>query len=395
MSAMSSQGRLFRREGDPATLRRPYVPVLLTKQGERIGLEHLDRGVRDAITPWLRIVPPELRRTGADATPPDEIRRLAKLLGDQVAYLDAVGAPRRDRGAATLGAMYMRDLYEAADAADMAYVPVYPYGRNDLASTVASHASPTLGASVLLHAASAMAWGGGRLRDRLRDEARLLGVEARFLDVLVDLGYLAEGADDPSSTIWLMREVAAAVPWRTLILAGTSIPDSVARQVPDSSLNGIERRELNLFAAVQAAIGERIRFADYGVQHSVPPTPSPVPKMRASIRYTSGAFTLVSRGGTPLGEIARDDRPAEYREVAARLVAHPPFAAGCCWGDQFIEELADGRRVARAQHAMRAVATCHHVTVVAAERADTHAAGTAGRKHDTSLVTAPAVLRTR
>lgn len=369
MSVVSSQPRLFRREGDPSTLRRPYVPILLAKQGERIGFGHVDPAVRDLMTPYLRIVPPELRRKDADAAPPEEIGRLARLLGDQVAYLDAVGAPRRDRRAAPLGAAYVRDIYEAAEAADMAYMPVYPYGHPDLASTVGSFVSDVLGAAFLLRNEAAVNWGGGRLRDQLRGEVRSLGIEPGRLDVVVDLGYLADGADHPASAIWLVREVAAAVPWRTLILAGTSIPDSVAREIPDGSLNGIERRENALFASVQAAVNEPLRFADYGIQHPVPPTPNPVPQMRASIRYTAGPFTYVSRGGRPLGEIPSDDRPSEYREVAARLRDHPQFAAGaCCWADQFIEELADGRRVARGQHSMRAVATCHHLTVVAAER---------------------------
>jgi hypothetical protein len=330
---------------------------------------HLDPAVRDRITPYLRIVPPELRSKDADAAPPEEIGRFARLLGDQAAYLDAVGAPRRDRRAAPLGAAYMRDIYEAAEAADMAYAPVYPFGRPDLGTTVAAFASEVLGAAFLLRAEGALTWGGGRLRDRIRDEVRSLGIEPGRLDAVVDLGYLADGADDPTSTIWLVREVTASAPWRTVILAGTSIPDSVAREIPDDSLNGIERREQTLFAAVQAAVGEPLRFADYGIQHPVPPTPNPVPQMRASIRYTAGHFTFVSRGGRPLGEIATEDRPLEYREVAVRLREHPQFAVGaCCWADPFIEELADGRRIARAQHSMRAIATCHHITVVAAER---------------------------
>lgn len=390
MSVVSSQQRLFRREGDPSSMRRPYVPILLAKQGERIGLGRLDPTVRDLITPYLRIVPPELRRKDADVAPPEEIGRLARVLGDRAAYLDAVGAPRRDRRAAPLGATYVRDMYEAADAADMAYAPVYPFGRPDLGSTIAAFASEVLGAAFLLQAEAAVTWGGGRLRDRLRDEVRALDIEPGRLDVVVDLGYLADGADDPTSTIWLVREVAAAVPWRSLVLAGTSIPDSVAREIPNDSLNGIERREQTLFAAVQAAVPEPLRFADYAIQHPVPPTPNPVPQMRASIRYTSGPFTYVSRGGRPLGEIPSDDRPSEYREVAARLRDHPQFAAGaCCWADQFIEELADGRRIARAQHSMRAVATSHHITVVAAERSASPLPARPARRRESVLSPVP------
>ena len=80
---------------------------------------------------------------------------------------------------------------------------------------------------------------------------------------------------------------------------------------------------------------------------------------------------LVSRGGTPIGELAADDVPAEYREIATRLRLHASFVGSdCCWGDRYIAELSDGRRIARRQHEMRAVATCHHLTVVALERAE-------------------------
>lgn len=187
---------------------------------------------------------------------------------------------------------------------------------------------------------------------------------------VADLRYIPPDTAGIASTAWFVRQLAAAAPWRSIVLAGTSVPDSVAEEVPDDSLNGIERRERALFDAVQARVDVRLRFGDYTVQHPVPPTPAPVPKMRASIRYTIGDFIYVSRGGRPLGELERDEVPLEYREIAKRLKDHPPFiGSACCWGDRFVENLADGRQVARGQHQMRAVATCHHLTVVALERA--------------------------
>ena len=93
MVSVSSQLGMFRRDGDPASIARPYVPMLLAKRGERVALEQISDETRDLITPFIRIVPPELRRHDEDDPPPAEIARLAKVNGDRVVYLDAVGGP--------------------------------------------------------------------------------------------------------------------------------------------------------------------------------------------------------------------------------------------------------------------------------------------------------------
>jgi len=366
---MSSQLRMFRLDGDPATIGHPYVPILLAKQGERMALEQMPAQVWDSITPCIRIVPPELRdRTEADP-PPTEIGRLARAAGDHVVYLDPVGVPRRRRRIAALGVPYARRVYEAAIACDLAFAPVYPFHRRDLAEVTVAFTSDSLGAVVLVRKGDAISWGTSRLDLELREEVRSLSVEPARLDVIIDLGYISADANDADSVVWLVRQVANAAPWRSLVLAGTSIPDSLSAEIPDDSLNAIERRERGLFDAVQARVDLPLRYGDYAVQHPVPPASGPVPKMRASIRYTAGDFTFVSRGGQPIGEMLRDQVPAEYQRLATRLLRHPTFDhSGCCWGDRFIEELASGARIARRQHMMRAVATCHHLAVVARER---------------------------
>ena len=370
MGTMSSQLGMFRRPGDPETITHPYVPILLAKRGERVALEQIATSTMNALTPMVRVVPPELRRRDEDDPPPAEIARLATTMGERLVYLDAVGSPRRSSRIAPLSVPYMRQIYESAIASSLAFAPVYPFRRPDLGETVRTYAPDPVGAGILVSRDSAITWGADRLDLELRDEVHALGIDPGRLDVIVDLGYIPAGAADISTTSWFVRQVVGAAPWRSVVLAGTSVPDSVAEEVPDDSLSGIERRERALFDAVQRAIGGRLRFGDYTVQHPVPPTPAPVPKMRASIRYTSGDFMYVSRGGRPLGELARDEIPDEYREIASRLRSHPMFVGQvCCWGDEFVEELSDGRRLARGQHWMRAMATCHHLTVVAAERA--------------------------
>jgi hypothetical protein len=370
MINMSSQLRMFRREGETAAITHPYVPILLGKRGERQGLERIAADVWGRITPFIRVVPPELRGRREDEPPPAEIRMLARVTGDHPIYLDAAGSPRRARRVRPLGDGYVREIYQSAVDADMAFAPVYPFRRRDLADTVRNFASQALGAAVVLAIGADLSWGAGRLDHELKEEVRDLGIDPTTLDLIVDLRYLAPGGFGTESVLWLMRQATAAAPWRSVVVAGTSVPDSVSEEVPEDSINAIERRELKLFAELEASSSVSLRFGDYGVQHPVPPTPAPVPRMRGSMRYTAGDFIYVSRGGRPIGEMGRDEVPEEYREIAARLRSHPPFAGSqCCWGDTFVEDLADGRRLARGQHNMRALGTCHHITVVAREHA--------------------------
>jgi hypothetical protein len=370
---------MFHRTGDPSALQAAYVPILLAKRGERLGLEMLSPETRVGVTPFVRIVPPELRREDEADPPPREIARLAAVVGDRPIYLDAVGSPRRNRRPAPLGLDYARRIYEAATAGSLAFAPVYPFRRRDLAGIVQEFASPETGAAVLITVASAVTWGRADLRDELRDEVKTLAIAPGLLDAVIDLGYLPAGSDGRSSAAWLIREVSSSAPWRSLILTGSSVPDSVAAEIPDDALEGIVRRERVLFDALQNEVGQALRFGDYGVQHPVPPLRAPVPKMRASIRYTAGGVMLVSRGGRPIGEI--DDVPAEYQRLATRLRDHPAFVGvTCCWGDRYIEELASGTLVAYGQHQMRAVATCHHITSVVGEARLAPAAGGAVRR---------------
>lgn len=368
MTALSRQLGLFKRDGDSEALGRPYVPMLLAKRGERLALERISDDTRDAITPFVRVVPPELRGRAEQDPAPVELARLVPAAGERVIYLDAVGSPRRQRQIAPLSASYMREIYDAAVASSLAFAPVYPFRRRDLADTVARFASDSIGAAILVGPDTDVTWGSARLKDQLRAEIQALNIDPLRLDVVIDLGYLPPSSEGHMSTVWLVREVTAALPWRSVTLGATSVPDSVSDDIPGGSINGIERREVALFNAVQVEVGAPLRFGDYAVQHPVPPKPGPVPKMRASIRYTTGDFMFVSRGERPLGEI--DDVPGEYREVADRLRSHPPFEGShCCWGDEFIEDIAEGRKTAASQYWMRAVATCHHLTVVARERA--------------------------
>jgi hypothetical protein len=368
MTSESRQLALLPRPAAVATLGREYVPILLVKRGERQALAHLAPETWLGLTPWLRVLPPELRSRDDDRPPDAEMLRLNEIVGDRALYLDVAGTPRRSRRAPVLDREYVHRHFEAAVTAGLAIAPVLPLGRNDLAPVVARFAA-NLGAAVRLAPQDALTWSPREFESSIRRCVETLGIEESRLDVLIDLGYLDPNFDDQSSVLWLAEQVVAAARWRSVMLAATSVPDSLSAVIPEDSLNAIDRREATVIPSVEAAIGRHVRFSDYAVQHPVPPARGAAPKMRASIRYTSGPYMFVSRGGTPVGEINRGALSDHYRELASRLLQHRSFTGSeCCWGDEFLERLADGRIEVRSQHSMRAVATCHHLTVLTRER---------------------------
>ena len=369
MPKVSTQSTLFRVDGDPSTAAGPYVPILLIKQGERQALERIDVETRHGITPWLRVVPPELAREDGSDVPPDEIRRFARATEGHAVYLDVAGAPRRQISSPRLGSAYITSIFETALDAGLSFLPVYPFGRPDLASTIAAYESPASGGAVLVRANALLVFGAGSFARNLDMEVNGLGIDPSRLDVMLDLGYIDAGASDPSSEVRLVRQLADAFAWRSIIVSGSSVPDSFAGEVPDGSVGWVRRHEKAIFDSFPDRIG-RLRFGDHGVQHEVAPRPGYAAGMRANIRYTSGDYLYVSRSLRPVREIDRDRLPGEYQAVAARLTQGAPFAGStCCWGDQFLLSLVDGSRRAKGQHWMRAAATCHHLTIVARERA--------------------------
>jgi len=175
------------------------------------------------VTPWLRVVPPELRSSREDGPVDALMRNFGRVVGDRAVYLDPAGTPRRDSRLAPLGPEYVTSIYEAASA-HLAFAPVYRFGRPDLAAVTSKYATGETGLGFLVKRESALMLGGRRLNEELRREADALGVDRRVTDVMLDLGLIPPEHYEADSVIWLLRQVMTAGDWRSVIVAGTAGP---------------------------------------------------------------------------------------------------------------------------------------------------------------------------
>jgi|GEM_PF-2920832 hypothetical protein len=370
MSAPSSQIPLFASEliaPRPVAL-GAYVPVLLDKQGERGALARAGDGVWDSMTPLIQMLPAEDR--GPDEkviSIADVIVRLRRVVGDHLIYLDPGGVARRTRRSTVMPPATVETLYTQASRHGLSFIPVYTIGRSDLAATTALVAHEERRGLALRVRLGNLTYGGARrLVDGVLEEFEAIGIATTSTDLMVDIGYLDRDAEiDAAGLNPLLLELERAARWRTVTLAATTVPASFAGVVEDGELGGVPRREWGIWKGLRALGHDGLRYSDYAVQNCIPPDPMHTTNMRASIRYGVSDWLFIARGVGPIQPLTPDEKAAQYRELAVKLMLHPPFVGrACCDGDRFIEECADGIRQVRAQHVWREIGTLHHLHMI-------------------------------
>lgn len=370
MAATSSQIPLF--DIEPLAAKqlplRPYVPVLLAKRGELQALESAGEA-------WASMTPLVQMLVVDDDVPAEQafspaawVARLRRAVGDHQIYLDPAGVAKRAARSKMTPPALVDAVYEEASRARLAFVPVYTVGRTDVAAVSGRVAATEARGLAFRVRLSGLTYAGGRrLVDGVVAEFERIGVAATSTDLMVDLGYIDRDTVVEAADLHpLLLDLEVAAPWRTVTIAATTVPSSFAGVVEDGELDGVARREWPLWKGLRALGHEGIRYSDYAIQNCVPPDLVNNKYMRASIRYSTPDWLFVARGVGPVGPLSPDEKAAEYRDLAIKMMLHPPFVGrACCSGDLFIEECADGLREVRAQHVWRGIGTLHHVHMIA------------------------------
>jgi hypothetical protein len=132
--------------------------------------------------------------------------------------------------------------------------------------------------------------------------------------------------------------------------------------IDEGTLGSLPRREWSLWLQLaQFDLPRMPSFGDYGIQHPRPPQADGGPGMRANIRYTADADTLVVRGHGPVVQ----EGNAQYRHLCQQLVERAEFAGSdYSWGDEVIEACARGTVAPGAQNVWRGAGTSHHLQLV-------------------------------
>jgi Beta protein len=168
----------------------------------------------------------------------------------------------------------------------------------------------------------------------------------------------------------LLAMIPALNRWRTVTIAGTSYPQSVAGLA--SPFQIIPRLEWQAYRAFVSSLsaGNRIpTFGDYGVAHpDLVEMDMRIIKPFAKLRYTIDDNWHVARG-TPV----RTHRFGQYRLMCTTLLAQPYFSGpGYSAADAYIVECATGRVATGNLSTWVWVSTNRHLTKVVDDLATAH-----------------------
>lgn len=354
-----------------------YVPVLLTRQGERLAMRELAADIRGAATPLFVVHPVAIEPgTGEPKKTIEEhvtkvARQLAADWGITPAFVDLryvdTTAPLPD------GSHPLVRFVGVSRDRGLPLTPVVSGSHDDSYRAAAVTAARLADTAVAIRLGPAE-WpevgtplGDGHLLRLLADT----GQSPEDTHLILDL------EDQVSTTVAVtaaalrpaLRALPHAYEWASVTVAGTGMPTGTAEVGRDGAAE-IPRSEWALWRSLDGAGYRRPSFGDYGVQH-----PDPLSEFdprfmdsSAQLRYTISGSWFVVRGrgvrGTGLDQI---------HDLAGQVVAHPEYAGrGFSWGDQWLWDCSLHSCAPGNQGKWRKVTTNHHLIYVVRQLASLH-----------------------
>ena len=350
---------------------RRYVPILLTRQGERLALRELDPQSRSAMVPLFVVHPidndPD---TGLPRRPVDEhLAKLAPALvrdwGTAPAFVDLrhVNTER----AMPDGSHALHWFMQRASEMNLSLAPALSGDAHSPAyRSAAIAAANTLGTALLVRL-SPREWpnlgtplGDGHLANLISETGRSISQ----LHLMIDLE--DQVSENPAITGAAVRLALRAVPrvmeWASVTVAGTAMPNGTAAVGRDGAAE-LPRSEWALWRSLTDPGYRRPSFGDYAVQHPDPMSDFDPRFMDSSaqLRYTTPATWFVVRGRGV--KIAGMD---QIHALASQVVSHAHYSGhDFSWGDAWLDECAARACGSGNQGVWRKVTTNHHLTFVA------------------------------
>jgi len=151
--------------------------------------------------------------------------------------------------------------------------------------------------------------------------------------------------------------------FKYIIMAGSSIPDSIEKAVKKVDSTGlVQRKEMIAWKGFMSANPKAsLYFGDYGIRN---PRASDViaPDMNVKIRYTINNSFFIVRGHS----VRKEGGYAQSQALSRILVQSPYFLEGFSWGDDKILECSRGEIVGSSTNWI-SFDTNHHISTVASE----------------------------
>jgi hypothetical protein len=159
-------------------------------------------------------------------------------------------------------------------------------------------------------------------------------------DLIVDLADKVAVVSDLGSALDLaFRNLHCATKWRSVTVAGTSMPENFGDYDMDN-VHLIERMEWTLWQQlISLSLPYRLDFGDYATVAIMPPPPNIAWGFPINVRYTLPTQFLICRGVRTRGEKAKD-LDKQLIAHAKRIVEYRNRCRLDCWADCTIDKIA-------------------------------------------------------
>ena len=339
-----------------------YSPVVKTLPGELRALANASHAVWRRMTPLLEIATKrgdneamEAQSLIAQIGP--ELRNIFSV--DRAFFLDLrwlkYGLHVNLKGGVTKRAV--DHILTECNLNALRYIPVVRPGedRRIIETWRAAIGFSARGVCIRTPISGVVRGGGETLRDELEDLMTELGVERGGTDLFLDLGYIGDRRPTANDTFNVLQELDPSG-WRTLVLAGTVVPDTL-KQIPEETIGELTRHEWLIWNDLASlGLGRQPGYGDYVIQHPTRPMEGG-PGMRANVRYTGEQRFLFARG-------TKLDRGnyGQYQQLCRDLRAQREFRGPrASWGEEQIDACARGEILPKAPQEWRAIGTSQHI----------------------------------
>lgn len=354
-----------------------YVPILKGKQGELDAIRETSRKVRERFTPLIEIPPiPPKYIDGQDEPVP--AKNIAEHVNDVAnSFVKALGAD----DPVLVDGFYIEEeqtLEGDIEPIERFFellrgrakcIPVTGLDRVQEYGAAIKNILSTDDRGCCLRLVEEDLEGMSDLEPQIKSLLKFLDIDAPKVHLLLDFG---PAVPSRSALPYQINALPRLKDWRTLTISSSSFPANL-ENVARNSLEELERKEWSVWTSLRAkrkTLGRIPTFGDYAINHPELIEIDPrLMRMSPNIRYTAELNFVIAKGeayprkkeSTKKAGLAPSD---QYPKLAQRIIDHPSWRGRkFSWGDAFIEECSQKKRVGSATN-WRAVGTCHHIASV-------------------------------
>ncbi len=318
-----------------------YVPIIKSKRGEFTAVRLLHEDIKEYIRPFFDVLPPS-----RFASKPKTLAEQLTWVADHVAaaWSGALWVDTFDVGPSIAQGkqLAIEFVCKALSARKLVPIPVTGFEREVGHDQAVTRLLSEAATGVCLRLEEEDLLLPTRLPTLLDSKIKLLGVEPSSVDLLFDLRYL-----DATPIVARVQTLVRAIQsiqdldiWRSVIFAGSSMPNSLEGVCARGSHGYLTRREVDIWLTLQHAALKRLPiFGDYT---TVPPqyadmdTRTIAKHLGPNVKYTLDKRWYVSRG-----QSFQKNGSAQYFRIAKNITSLPDFrGATASNGDRFIAERA-------------------------------------------------------